>query len=208
MLAVAGAAAGGAAGGAGASYMQEGWSAAGQPEPRRGSWGGGGGSLRGSSKGAGEWLEVRDSLPGGRYVGVGSGEWAHHMSSTTLAAQPYPTASGGGRGAGAAGVGWEREEAHRAEVRGLRAEMDEAKEKAIKLEAKNSQLQGEVLSATSEIHELKLSLQAAERKARDLDSALSALRVETQGRVREGDLQAQERERQLQTVTQQATESR
>ena len=42
---------------------------------------------------------------------------------------------------GVVAVDWEREEQHRAEVRGLRADLDEAKDKALKLEAKNAQLQ-------------------------------------------------------------------
>jgi hypothetical protein len=48
-----------------------------------------------------------------------------------------------------------------------------------------------MLSSASEIHDLKLARDAAERKSRELETALNALRAETQGRAREGDLQAQ-----------------
>ena len=52
-----------------------------------------------------------------------------------------------------------------------------------------------MLSSASEIHDLKLARDAAERKSRELETALNALRAETQGRAREGDLQAQVCER-------------
>jgi len=76
------------------------------------------------------------------------------------------------------------------------------------LERKVALQQTELLTTAEEMHELKSARDSAERKARDLEASLSALRADTHGKKLEGDWDAQEKERQLQTLTQSAATSR